>query len=104
MHDASYEQRISNNKIKARSSLVLVAVHSSILYNCNDAMQIMCKQCTAGVQAVKKIGVGISGDAHKLQRDFGVQCAGLICLSEEANARLCNWSNGRMPQKWSLAG
>ena len=53
---------------------------------------------------MKKIGVGISGDAHKLQRDFGVQCAGLVCLSEEANARLCNWTNGRMPQKWSLAG
>ena len=50
------------------------------------------------------MGVGISGDAHKLQRDFGVQCAGLVCLSEEANMRLCSDTNGRMTQKWSLAG
>lgn len=68
------------------------------------AAVVCCKQCTTGVQIVKKIGIGISGDAHKLQRDFGVQSAGLVCLSEEANARLCNWTNGRMPQKWSLAG
>lgn len=48
--------------------------------------------------------MGISGDAHKLQRDFGVPCAGLICLSDEANVRLCSSANGRAPQKWSLAG
>ncbi len=53
---------------------------------------------------MKKVGVGISGDAHKLQTDFGVQCAGLVCLSEEANIRLCSMANGRMTQKWSLAG
>lgn len=53
---------------------------------------------------MKKIGVGISGDAHKLHRDFGMQCVGLVCLSEEANVRLCSSANGRMPQKWSLAG
>ncbi len=56
------------------------------------------------LQEMKKIGVGISGDAHKLHRDFGVQCVGLVCLSEEANVRLCSSANGRMPQKWSLAG
>ena len=56
------------------------------------------------LQEIKKIGVGISGDAHKLHRDFGVQCVGLVCLSEEANVRLCSSANGRMPQKWSLAG
>ncbi|KAL0047414.1 hypothetical protein WJX82_002778 [Trebouxia sp. C0006] len=55
-------------------------------------------------EEMKKIGVGISGDAHKLHRDFGVQCVGLVCLSEEANVRLCSSANGRMPQKWSLAG
>ncbi len=48
--------------------------------------------------------MGISGDAHELHRDFGVQCVGLVCLSEEANVRLCSSANGRMPQKWSLAG
>lgn len=56
------------------------------------------------LQEIKKVGVGISGDAHKLQRDFGVPCAGLICLSDEANVRLCSPANGRAPQKWSLAG
>lgn len=50
------------------------------------------------------MGVGISGDAHKLHRDFGVQCVGLVCLSEAANVRLCSFANGRMSQKWSLAG
>ncbi|KAL0037504.1 hypothetical protein WJX77_000402 [Trebouxia sp. C0004] len=55
-------------------------------------------------EKIKKIGVGISGDAHKLHRDFGVQCVSLVCLSEEANVRLCSSGNGRMPQKWSLAG
>lgn len=56
------------------------------------------------LQEMKKIGVGISGDAHKLHRDFGVQCVGLVCLSEAANVRLCSSANGRMSQKWSLAG
>ncbi|CAK0738070.1 hypothetical protein CVIRNUC_000989 [Coccomyxa viridis] len=52
---------------------------------------------------VKKAGVGISGDAQKLMRDFGLQCAGLVDLSEEANLRMCSASSDTMPEKWSLA-
>ena len=47
--------------------------------------------------------MGISGDAQKLMRDFGLQCAGLIDLSEEANLRMCSTSPDTMPEKWSLA-
>lgn len=46
-----------------------------------------------------KAGVGISGDAQKLMRDFGLQCQGLVDLSEEANLRMCHAASG----KWSLA-
>ena len=55
------------------------------------------------VQDVKKAGVGISGDGQKLMRDFGLQCAGLVDLSEEANLRMCSNPSGAMPEKWSLA-
>ena len=54
------------------------------------------------MQDVRKAGVGISGDAQKLMRDFGLQCAGLVDLSEEANLRMCA-SSDTMPEKWSLA-
>ena len=54
-------------------------------------------------QDVRKAGVGISGDAQKLMRDFGLQCAGLVDLSEEANLRMCSASFGTTPEKWSLA-
>ena len=55
------------------------------------------------IQDIKKAGVGINGDAQKLMRDFGLQCEGLVDLSEEANLRLCHPSSGRLPEKWSLA-
>ena len=55
------------------------------------------------IQDIKKAGVGINGDAQKLMRDFGLQCEGLVDLSEEANMRLCHTSSGRLPEKWSLA-
>ena len=47
--------------------------------------------------------MGISGDAQKLMRDFGLQCDGLVDLSEEANLRVCHPGSGRTPEKWSLA-
>ncbi|BDA48518.1 probable Werner syndrome ATP-dependent helicase homolog at N-terminal half [Coccomyxa sp. Obi] len=53
--------------------------------------------------AVKKAGVGCCGDAQKLMRDFGVECEGMVDLSEEANLRLCGPGSGRLPEKWSLA-
>ena len=53
------------------------------------------------LQDIQKLGVGISGDAHKLQRDFGVQCNGLVCLSEEASMRL---RPEQMPANRGLAG
>ncbi|KAL3131058.1 hypothetical protein ABBQ38_000374 [Trebouxia sp. C0009 RCD-2024] len=52
-------------------------------------------------QDIHKLGVGITGDAHKLQRDFGVQCNGLVCLSEEASMRL---TKEQMPETRGLAG
>ena len=55
------------------------------------------------MQDVKKAGVGISGDAQKLMRDFGLQCAGLVDLSEETNLRLRSAPSGAVPEKWSLA-
>ncbi|KAK9832852.1 hypothetical protein WJX81_007824 [Elliptochloris bilobata] len=49
-----------------------------------------------------KAGVGISGDAQKLARDYpGLACAGAVCLSELANQRLSSAS--RPPERWSLA-
>ena len=53
------------------------------------------------LQEIQKLGVGITGDAHKLQRDFGVQCTGLVCLSEEASLRL---TKEQMPETRGLAG
>lgn len=53
------------------------------------------------LQDIHKLGVGITGDAHKLQRDFGVQCNGLVCLSEEASLRL---TKEQMPETRGLAG
>ena len=53
------------------------------------------------LQDIHKLGVGITGDAHKLQRDFGVQCNGLVCLSEEASMRL---TKEQMPETRGLAG
>ena len=55
------------------------------------------------MQDIGKAGVGIHGDAQKLMRDFGLQCEGLVDLSEEANLRLCHPASGRPPEKWSLA-
>lgn len=56
-------------------------------------------------QDICKAGVGISGDAHKLARDYGIQVDGLLCLSEQANLRLPG-PDGKpcLPQRWSLAG
>ena len=53
------------------------------------------------LQDIQKLGVGITGDAHKLQRDFGIQCNGLICLSDEAIMRL---PKEQMPENRGLAG
>ena len=55
------------------------------------------------MQDIRKAGVGVHGDAQKLMRDFGLQCEGLVDLSEEANLRLCDPASGRLPEKWSLA-
>lgn len=52
------------------------------------------------MQAPLKAGVGISGDAQKLFRDFGLEMGGLVDLSEEANLRLADPDTSR----WSLAG
>lgn len=53
-------------------------------------------------QGLAKAGVGISGDAQKLARDFnGLACAGAVCLSDMANKRLSD--AGRLPERWSLA-
>ena len=60
-------------------------------------------QLVSAMQGIRKAGVGISGDAQKLMRDFGLQCEGLVDLSEEANLRLCHPASGRAPEKWSLA-
>ena len=49
---------------------------------------------------VVKAGVGISGDAQKLARDYGLRCGGLADLSEGANARL----PPAQARRWSLAG
>ena len=54
-------------------------------------------------QAIAKAGVGCSGDAQKLMRDFGLAMAGGVDLSEEANLRLCGPGAQRMPEKWSLS-
>eukprot|EP00884_Botryococcus_braunii_P005842 jgi/Botrbrau1/15259/Bobra.0382s0001.1 len=53
-------------------------------------------------QELLKVGVGILQDAQKLWRDYGVECNGLCCLSEEANLRLA--SSLSSFSKWSLAG
>jgi hypothetical protein len=47
--------------------------------------------------------VGSSGDAQKLMRDFGIACAGMVDLSEEANLCLCGPGSLRLPEKWSLS-
>lgn len=49
---------------------------------------------------VVKAGVGIGGDAQKLERDHGLGCGGLADLSAAANDRLPPAEH----QKWSLAG
>ena len=56
------------------------------------------------LQNLLKAGVGSHGDALKLERDFALQCKGMVCLSEHANARLCGPGSHTLPQKWSLAG
>lgn len=43
---------------------------------------------TPAAQVVLKVGVGIHGDLLKIQRDFGIEMQGTVCLSECANARL----------------
>ena len=49
---------------------------------------------------VLKAGVGISGDAQKLVRDYTLGCAGLVDLASYANQRLLLAER----QKWSLGG
>ena len=49
---------------------------------------------------ILKAGVGISGDAQKLRRDYTLGCAGLVNLASYANQRLPPAER----QKWSLAG
>ncbi len=92
--------------------LMLMLVHSfkmqreSSLDACNLSARRLwhaLSEVLLPVQDVKKAGVGISGDAQKLMRDFGLQCAGLVDLSEEANLRMCSASSDTMPEKWSLA-
>ena len=39
-------------------------------------------------QAVRKAGVGIEGDAHKILRDFGVRMEGVYNLAVEAGYRM----------------
>jgi hypothetical protein len=49
-----------------------------------------------------QVGVGIHGDALKMQRDWGLQLGGVVDLSEAAQDRgVCNGEPGA---KWSLAG
>lgn len=64
------------------------------------AVRLLLKVC-GHLQDIYKLGVGITGDAHKLQRDFGVNCNGLVCLSEEASLRL---TKEQMPETRGLAG
>ena len=44
--------------------------------------------------------MGISGDAQKLGRDYGLGCGGVVDISAAANERLPPPER----QKWSLAG
>lgn len=87
------------------SQLALLSVDAAArLQSVLAWVQLGC--CWTGVTAVHlqdihKLGVGITGDAHKLQRDFGVQCNGLVCLSEEASMRL---TKEQMPETRGLAG
>jgi hypothetical protein len=55
------------------------------------------------LQDIKKAGVGCSGDAQKLMRDFGLACQGMFDLGEEANLRMCGPNLGRLPEHWSLS-
>lgn len=48
--------------------------------------------------SVRKVGVGIRGDVHKLKRDFGVTVKGVLCLTALANTRL-----RAERSSWSLA-
>jgi hypothetical protein len=47
---------------------------------------------------VRKVGVGITGDRMKLERDFGIDFKGVVDLAELANIVL------RSNQRWSLSG
>ena len=49
-----------------------------------------------------QVGVGIHGDALKMQRDWGLQPDGVVDLSEAAKDR--GVFNGEPGAKWSLAG
>jgi hypothetical protein len=48
------------------------------------------------------VGVGIHGDALKMQRDWGLEPHGVVDLSEAAQDR--GVFNGEPGAKWSLAG
>jgi hypothetical protein len=49
-----------------------------------------------------QVGVGIHGDALKMQRDWVLQPGGVVDLSEAAQDR--GIFNGEPGAKWSLAG
>ena len=49
-----------------------------------------------------QVGVGIHGDALKMQRDWGLEPHGVVDLSETAQDR--GVFNGEPGAKWSLAG
>ncbi|PRW57233.1 Werner syndrome-like exonuclease [Chlorella sorokiniana] len=53
---------------------------------------------------VLKVGVGIHGDSLKIQRDFGIEMQGILCLSEYANARLVAPLPGADPAAGVAAG
>jgi len=60
-----------------------------------DGLPDAFRRLMADVRIIKA-GVGITGDGWKLNRDFGAQCEGLLCLSDMAGERL-------LPAKrWSL--
>ena len=53
--------------------------------------------CPLCPQDLLKVGVGIHGDSLKIQRDFGIEMQGVVCLSEYANARLVAPPPGAQP-------
>ena len=85
-----------NSEMQCDGSLTCLTLHTRRMWHAFEEVLLP-------MQDIRKAGVGISGDAQKLMRDFGLQCAGLVDLSEEANLRMCSASSDTMPEKWSLA-